>query len=150
MADTSEDFTKEIIAGTVSEIASKVLESNVAKSLLGPAALEIGQLLGDVTGAIRFYANENLSRICSRWAEARSSERLSEPEIRRVMPLLQTASMESRGELQERWATLLNAIAEGWTELLFPSGSVLLSSHQRSAVPRCAVWHNVAGVACHT
>ncbi len=133
MADTSEDFTKEIIAGTVSEIASKVLESNVAKSLLGPAALEIGQLLGDVTGAIRFYANENLSRICSRWAEARSSERLSEPEIRRVMPLLQTASMESRGELQERWATLLNAIARGMDGTAISFGQCLAQLSPKEA-----------------
>lgn len=109
----------QIIAGTVSETASKILESDVAKSLLGPAASEIGQLLGDVTGAIRFYANDNLSRICSRWAEARNSERLSEPEIRRVMPLLQTASMESRDELQERWATLLDAIARDGAAISF-------------------------------
>jgi hypothetical protein len=65
MADTAGEFRKDIIAGAVSETASKVLESDIAKSLLGLAASEIGQLLGDVNGAIRFHANDILSRMCS-------------------------------------------------------------------------------------
>lgn len=111
MPELPEDFAKEIIAGTLSETAAKVLEAEVTKSLLAPAATEVGQLLADLTSAIRFYATDNLSRICKRWAQSRANRPLGEGELRRVMPLMQMAAMESQESLHDRWARLLDAVA---------------------------------------
>lgn len=110
--DDPEDLAKEMIAGAVSETASKVLESKIAINLLNPVAVEVGKLLGDVAGMIRFYASDNLARIFTRWAEIRKGKPpLKAEEFKRVMPMLQMASMQSDEELQNLWAILLEAEA---------------------------------------
>jgi hypothetical protein len=111
MADSPEDFLKDVLTDGASKTASKLIESEISKNLLGPASNELGQLLGDITSAVRFYATDNLGRICKRWSEHRNGKGLHPNEFRRVMPLFPTASLESNEDLQECWARLLEATA---------------------------------------
>jgi hypothetical protein len=106
-----QELAKELISGTISETAAKIVESRVARHLLDPAATEIGNLMGEIANAARFYATDNMGRIFKRWAEQRQGKPIHEEEFKRVLPLLPTASMVSDQELQKRWARLLQATA---------------------------------------
>src|SRR5579862_6391831 len=115
-----------MITGAVSETAAKVLESTIAVNLLNPVAVEVGQLLGDIAGMVRFYATDNLTRIFTKWAQMRASKPpLKAEEFRRVMPVLQMASMQSDESLQARWARLLEATATDSKTM--PSFATMLS-----------------------
>jgi Abortive infection alpha len=103
-----------------------VLNSEAGQELTKPALSELGGLLGDVASVIRFYATENLKQTFTRWSHHREGRELSSDEIRRVMPLLQSASMVSDEELQERWGALLETASRGGEDYL-PSFSQTLS-----------------------
>lgn len=92
----------------VNELA-KAANSPQAKELTLPAAHEIGQLMGDVANAFRFYATRNMELVLTKWAAQRKREgRVIEAEdIGRVMPLLPTIATVSDPNLQEKWAKLL-------------------------------------------
>jgi hypothetical protein len=90
----------------------KLLNAEPVKQLLSPASHEIGGLLGDIANMARFYATRNLEKIFTKWAHSRRKGKVIEAgEFERVMPLLPSASMQSDGELQDRWAALLESAA---------------------------------------
>jgi hypothetical protein len=124
MAESPEELAKDVVTGAISETAAKVLDSDISKALLFPVASETGLLLAEITNAVRFYATENLERLFPKWARHREKP-LTEQEFRRVMPLLQTASMESDDDMQERWARLLESVAIGRNSVLPSFGQCL-------------------------
>jgi hypothetical protein len=91
--------------------ASKILQSEPVKNLLGPPTKEIGELLGTAANLVRFYATGNLEKIFTKWAQSRNGDAPSAADFRKIMPLLPLASMVSDEELQERWAALMESMA---------------------------------------
>lgn len=96
-----------IISDIVGEVAAKTLDAEPMRNLLSPVTNELGLMLGDIGNVVRFYANENLRKIFKKWAEMRDKAPLNPEDVMRVLPLLQSASMQCDEELQERWAALL-------------------------------------------
>ena len=139
MTDSPEDVAKELITGAISETAAKVLDSDVSKALLFPVASETGLLLAEITNAVRFYATENLERLFPKWARHRKKP-LTEQEFRRVMPLLQTASMESNDEMHDRWARLLESVANDANGVLPSFGQCLAQMTPREAAFLDRLW----------
>ncbi len=94
--------------------AAKILDSELAKNLLGPVTKEVGQFLGHIANLARFYATDNIARIFTKWAKFHRDGRTIDAEaFKRVMPLLPLASMVSDDELQEKWALLMESTAAG-------------------------------------
>lgn len=87
--------------------AANLLNTDQGRNLLNPVTQEIGLLLADLVGAFRFCVEENWARFYPKWARQRHNRPLTLDEIRKVVPLLQAASLCSDDELQERWAALL-------------------------------------------
>ena len=83
------------------------LKSDAGKKLLLPLAEQLGFSLGDIGEIYRFYQNEFLGKIFTKWEASRGNKPLSQEDVRKVMPLLQLASVQSDDELQTMWATLL-------------------------------------------
>lgn len=82
--------------------------SEAGKKLVTPVAETLGLALSDLAGIYRFYQNQNLGKIFTRWAEDRGDKPpLTEEEIQKVLPLLPLASVQSDEDLQQRWASLL-------------------------------------------
>ena len=101
----------EVDPNVIKEVVS-VANSEPFKALSLPTTTEIGAFLGSFASVIRFYSDENLKRIFTRWAEQRGrQEVITATEIRKVMPLLQAASMEADDEMQQRWAALMETAA---------------------------------------
>jgi hypothetical protein len=50
-----------------------------------------------------------LKRIFTKWAQQRNGKPIDIQDVPRVLPLLQSASLESDDELQDRWAALLES-----------------------------------------
>ena len=90
-----------------------VLESEQGKALTLPASQEIGGMLGDLVGFVRFSMNKNLDKISTGWLESRNQKPFEPEEVNRVLPLLLMASTVSDDELQSRWITLLETAARG-------------------------------------
>lgn len=88
-------------------------KTELGQRMLGPAADEIGKSLATFGDIFRFYQNDNLGKIFAKWNTARQDKPISEDEFRKVLPLLQPASMQSDDELQERWAALLETTISG-------------------------------------
>jgi hypothetical protein len=108
---------------------AKVANSDAGKALTLPAAHEIGQFFGDMANFVRFYTTENLGKVFTRWYAQRKSEGQQQPtidDIKKVLPLLQAASMQEDEELQERWASLLNSASKDDPDYL-PSFASTLS-----------------------
>jgi len=94
------------------ELIAKVVTEAVAEPMndaLTPASKEVGKLLGTITNVFRFYATKNLEKICTKWAEYRRGELPNDEDLRKVMPLLPSASMVSDEELQAKWARLMES-----------------------------------------
>ncbi len=89
--------------------AANLLNTDQGRNLLNPVTQEIGLLLADLVGAFRFCVEENWARFYPKWARQRQNRPLTLDEIRKVVPLLQAASLCSDDELQERWAALLES-----------------------------------------
>ncbi len=107
MADTGEVDPTEI-AG---EIIERALDSEPVRNLLGPLTQNFGLILGQFSDIARFYIEQNLLSIFTKWADQRKGEPLKSEGFKRVLPLLRDAAMQSEDELQERWASLLDNVA---------------------------------------
>jgi hypothetical protein len=92
---------------------TQVLNSEAGKNLTVPITKEIGIFLGDLGNMARFYATDNLNRVAVRWAEHRNNRKLTDEEVKRVMPLLPMVSMQSNEEFTDQWAALLESAANG-------------------------------------
>jgi hypothetical protein len=122
MANTGEIDPTEL-AG---EIVERALDSEPVRNLLGPLTKNIGLILGQVSDIARFYTEQNLSSIFTKWAVLRKGEPLDSRGFKRVLPLLRDAAMQSDDELQERWASLLENVADD-TKGVLPSFGQTLS-----------------------
>jgi hypothetical protein len=85
------------------------IAKDAGKKIVSPLADEIGKALGTFGEIFRFYQNENLGKVFTKWDAAREHKHLNEGDLKRVVPLLQQASVQSDDELQDRWAALLEA-----------------------------------------
>jgi len=110
------------VAGAIVE---KALDSSPVQNLLGPLTTNLGLMLGDITDVARFYLGENLGKVFTKWDKQRDGKPLEPEEFRRVIPLLQSAAMQSNDELQERWAALLEKTASGDEKILPSFGQTL-------------------------
>jgi len=122
MPDTDEIKPSEIVG----EVVGKALDSEPVRNLLSPVTKNIGQMLGLVSDIARFYMEDNLSGIFTKWAAKREGKPLQPEEFRRVLPLLRDAAMQTNDELQGRWASLLENVAKE-TEGMLPSFGGTLS-----------------------
>jgi len=127
------------------EIVEKTLDSEPVRNLLGPLTKNIGQIFGLVTDIARFYTEENLAHIFSKWAKQRNGEPLDPDSFRRVLPLLRDAAMQSDDELQERWASLLESIAKGRQGTLPSFGQTLSQLTSEEARYLDKIWEFVTG-----
>jgi len=102
-------------------------KSDAGKKLMLPLAEELGLSLGDLGNIYRFYQREFLEKIFTKWAESRGNKPpLNQEDFRKVMPLLQLASVQNDEELQTRWAALLeNTVTT--TDGILPSFGQTLS-----------------------
>ena len=107
-----------------SDAMLKVLDSEPVRNLLSPVTKQVGLLLGDLGEILRFYSQRNLGKIFARWAE--SGRVLDVVDFEKVMPLLLLAATASDGELQNRWAFLLESAVTD-TEGFLPSFGRTLS-----------------------
>jgi hypothetical protein len=90
----------------------KALDSEIVKNLLSPIAKELGLTLSTFGEIFRFYSQQNLGKIFTKWAESRraaSTRALNANDFEKIMPLLILASTASEDELQTRWAALLES-----------------------------------------
>lgn len=121
MGDT-ELFDPNVAAG---EIAKEMMNSEPMKKLLGPLTQNIGATLGLISDIARFYTEENLAKIFKKWAQQRKGDPLDAAAFKRVLPLLRDAAMQSDDELQERWASLLENVANNANGVLPSFGPTL-------------------------
>ena len=95
------------------------------KKLIGPLAENMGLGLGEIGDVFRFYLNDNLRKVFTKWAESRDQKPLGEEEVRKVLPLLRLASEQSDEDLQARWAALLEHAATSEQDVLPSFGQTL-------------------------
>jgi hypothetical protein len=122
MVDTGEIDPTEVVG----EIVEKALDSEPVRNLLGPLTKDIGLILGLFSDLARFYTEQNLLSIFAKWAAQRKGAPLDSEGFKRVLPLLRDAAMQSDDELQERWASLLENVANE-TKGVLPSFGQTLS-----------------------
>jgi hypothetical protein len=122
----------------------RLLNSDLVKEALGPAARELGSVLAD---AVRWFRTDNLTKILSKLLRnLRHKERgrtLEAGDFQRILPLLPAASSESDDELQERWAALLESAATAEPDYLPSFGQTLsqLSADEARFLDR--IWNFV-------
>lgn len=102
------------------------LKSEAGQKLLSPLADEVGKSLATFGEIFRFYQRENLGKIFNKWNAAREDRPISPDDFKKVIPLLQPASMQSDDELQSRWAALLESTVTD-QEGVLPSFATTLS-----------------------
>jgi len=98
----------------------------------------MGLGLGEIGDIFRFYLNDNLRKVFTKWAESRDQKPLDDEELRRVLPLLRLASEQSDEDLQARWASLLEHAATSEQDVLPSFGQTLsqLTSEEAKFVDR--------------
>jgi hypothetical protein len=106
------------------EALLKVLNSEPVRNLLSPITKQLGEALGDIGSVVHFYCRRNLERIFAKWAESRQT--ISPADFEKITPLLLLAATASDGELQTRWAALLESAVTG-NEGFLPSFGRTLS-----------------------
>jgi len=86
------------------------------EKLLGPAAEEAGQILGD---KIKFYRVRNMLKVLERSKRLLEEQGLNPKAVslKALFPLLDHASLEEDAGLQEKWAALLANAASSTSEL---------------------------------
>lgn len=139
MANTGEVDPNEL-AG---EIVEKALDSEPVRNLLGPLTKNIGLILGQISDVARFYTERNLSSIFTKWAAQRKGEPLDSRGFKRVLPLLLDAAMQSDDELQERWASLLENVANDTKGVLPSFGQTLSQITSAEARYLDRIWESV-------
>ncbi|HVU44757.1 MAG TPA: Abi-alpha family protein [Terracidiphilus sp.] len=115
----------ELGAKAVGEAVEKILESEPVNNLLAPITEELGLALGEVASVFRFYTTENMAKIFKKWARQRKKKTIKAEEFKRVLPLLQAASLQSDEDLQERWAALLESTVSDSGNVLPSFGNTL-------------------------
>jgi hypothetical protein len=125
------------------ELVEKTLDSEPVRNLLGPLTRNIGLALGQIGDIARFYTEQNLSKIFKKWAAQRKGEPLEPEGFKRVLPLLRDAAMQSDDELQDRWASLLENVANDADGVLPSFGQTLsqITSAEASYLDR--IWECV-------
>ena len=102
-------------------IADKALDalmkpaSDVLLKLLGPAAQETGQMLGDIVRVYRLGRSVKLLNKVKRLAEEAGFEPRAVP-VRLLLPILEVASLEQDEDLHTMWANLLANAANPSTD----------------------------------
>jgi hypothetical protein len=114
-----------LAAKATGEAVEKVLESEPVNNLLAPVTKELGLTIGEVANVFRFYVTENLKSVFKKWAQQRNGNSINAVEFQLVLPLLQSASLQSDEELQERWAALLESTVTHKENVLPSFGSTL-------------------------
>jgi hypothetical protein len=135
------DFDPNAAAG---EIVREALNSELVKDSLRPTAQNFGQIFGLISDIARFYFEDNLPKIFKKWARQRKGKPLDEEAIRRVLPLLRDAAMQSDDELQERWASLLESVATGANGVLPSFGQTLSQLTPAEARYLDRIWERVS------
>jgi len=103
-----------------------LVRSDLGKRVLSPLADEAGKALATYGEIYRFYQDEQLGKIFKKWGAQRKGKQLTEDDLKKIMPLLQLASVQSEDELQGRWAELLeNTVSQ--TQGVLPSFGETLS-----------------------
>ncbi len=125
------------------EIVEKALDSEPVRNLLGPLTKNIGLILGQVSDVARFYTEQNLSSIFTKWAVQRKGAPLGSRGFKRVLPLLRDAAMQSDDELQERWASLLENVANDTKGVLPSFGQTLSQITSPEARYLDRIWESV-------
>jgi len=127
------------------EIVRRSLDSEAGRNLLGPLTKNLGLILGEISDIARFYTKQNLESIFTKWAARRKGEPL-DPEgegFKRVLPLLRDAAMQSDDELQERWASLLENVANDAKGVLPSFGQTLSQVTSAEARYLDRIWERV-------
>jgi hypothetical protein len=127
----------------VGEIATRVLDSKPVMNLLGPLTKNLGLILGDFSGITQFYIRENLGKIFKKWEAHRKGGPLDAEQFKRVLPLLREASMQSNDELQERWVSLLENVANDAKGVLPSFGQTLSQITSAEARYLDRIWERV-------
>jgi hypothetical protein len=125
------------------EIVEKALDSQPVRNLLGPMTKNLGLVFGQLTDIARFYAEENLSHIFTKWDAQRKGKPLESDGFKRVLPLLRDAAMQSDDELQERWASLLENVVNETNGVLPSFGQTLSQITSAEARYLDRIWERV-------
>jgi hypothetical protein len=127
----------------VSGVVEKALNSEPVRNLLGPVTHNIGMIFGYVSDIGRFYTEENLTKIFGKWAQQRKGDPLGPEDFKRVLPLLRDAAMQSDDELQDRWASLLENVANNTNGVLPSFGQTLSQLTPAEARYLDRIWERV-------
>jgi hypothetical protein len=86
---------------------SSVINNEQVKNLLSPVTKQIGQ---DIVEFYRLATADNFDKIRARFSRKRSGKPpLTAEGFNRIVPLLQSASVQSDEILQDRWANLTDS-----------------------------------------
>jgi hypothetical protein len=121
----------------------RALDSEPVRNLFGPLTRNIGLLFGQFTDIARFYTEQNLSNIFTKWDAQRKGGPLNPEEFKRVLPLLRDAAMQSDDDLQERWASLLERVANDENGVLPSFGQTLTQITSAEARYLDRIWERV-------
>jgi hypothetical protein len=99
--------------------------SDIGKKIFSPIADEAGKALGSFGEIYRFYQDEYLRSVFKKWGNNRHGKELCSDDLKKIMPLLQLASVQSEDELQDRWAALLENTVSGSQGVLPSFGQTL-------------------------
>jgi hypothetical protein len=92
---------------------AQVLNTEQVKALTMPVAKEVGEFLSGLGDMARVHSTEYVRQVVGRWMNYRDNRPLTDAEVKRVMPLLPTVSMQSEDEFTDKWAALLESAADG-------------------------------------
>ena len=135
------DFDPNKAAG---EVVKGALNSELGKDLFGPSAQNFGLIFEQISDIARFYIEDNLTKIFKKWANQRKGKPPDAEAIKRVLPLLRDAAMQSDDELQERWASLLESIATAANDVLPSFGQTLSQLTPAEARYLDRIWERVS------
>ena|ERR1700733_11803788 len=84
-----------------------VLNNEQVKNVLSPVTKQIGQ---DILTLYRHVTGDNFEQIRTKLAEKRTGKpAMTAADFKRIVPLLQSASVQSDETLQDRWANLMDS-----------------------------------------
>ncbi|WP_047495898.1 Abi-alpha family protein [Terriglobus sp. TAA 43] len=141
--DETQELAKDLITGTISETTAKVLETEVSRNLLLPAAQEVGKMMGQVAEIARFYANDAAEKIFTKWSENRKGRPVTKEEYKRVLPLLPSVAFAIDDEMHDSWARLLQATSESRDGVLPSFGQTLSQLTPEEARFLDRIWKHV-------
>lgn len=97
--------------GKALEATAKVLDSEIVKNLFSPITKQIGDALGSLGDLTRFYMNQNLEKIFTKWSQHRNGQVLPPTtDFPKLLPYIEQARFQSEDELQELFANLLESV----------------------------------------